>query len=78
VTHEIDFSVGEELTIYIIIWSTFLTASLLVREDSHVRADLLMRPERQRWFGSQLRDRAGLLSRLPGTAGWSRGLLRPR
>lgn len=52
ITTEIDFSVGEELTIYIIIWATFLTASLLVREDGHVRADLLlrmMRPERQRW-----------------------------
>lgn len=53
VTTEIDFSAGEELTIYVIIWATFLTASLLVREDGHVRADLLlrmMRPERQRWF----------------------------
>lgn len=51
-TTEIDFSAGEELTIYIVIWATFLTASLLVREDGHVRADLLlrmMRPERQRW-----------------------------
>lgn len=50
-TTEIDFSAGEELTIYIVIWATFLTASLLVREDGHVRADLLlrmMRPERQR------------------------------
>lgn len=53
VTTEIDFSAGEELTIYVIIWATFLTASLLVREDGHVRADLLLRmmpPERQRWF----------------------------
>ncbi|MDI1286739.1 MAG: TRAP transporter small permease [Reyranella sp.] len=52
-TTTIDFSAGEELTTYIIIWSVFLTASLLVREDGHVRADLLlrmMRPERQRWF----------------------------
>ncbi len=51
-TTEIDFSAGEELTIYIVIWATFLTASLLVREDGHVRADLLLRmlrPERQRW-----------------------------
>ncbi|MPZ31220.1 MAG: TRAP transporter small permease subunit [Rhodospirillales bacterium] len=52
-TTEIDFSAGEELTIYVVIWATFLTASLLVREDGHVRADLLlrmMRPERQRWL----------------------------
>jgi C4-dicarboxylate transporter DctQ subunit len=53
VTNDIDFSAGEELTVYTIIWSTFLTASLLVREDGHVRADLMlrmMRPERQRWI----------------------------
>lgn len=52
VTTAVDFSVGEELTVYIIIWAAFLTASLLVREDGHVRADLLlrmMRPARQRW-----------------------------
>lgn len=52
VTTAVDFSMGEELTVYIIIWSAFLTASLLVREDGHVRADLLLRmlrPERQRW-----------------------------
>lgn len=52
VTTEIDFSMGEELTVYIIIWAAFLTASLLVREDGHVRADLLLRmlrPEQQRW-----------------------------
>jgi C4-dicarboxylate transporter DctQ subunit len=43
---------GEELTIYVIIWATFLTASQLVREDGHVRADLLLRMmpvTRQRW-----------------------------
>lgn len=53
ITTEIDFSAGEELTIYIIIWAALLTGSLLVREDGHVRADLLLRmmpPERQRWF----------------------------
>jgi len=52
-TTEIDFSAGEELTIYIIIWAALLTGSLLVREDGHVRADLLLRmlrPERQRWI----------------------------
>ncbi len=51
-TSSIDFSVGEELTIYIVIWAALLTASQLVREDGHVRADLLLRmmpPERQRW-----------------------------
>jgi len=53
VTTAIDFSVAEELTVYIIIWAAFLVASLLVREDGHVRADLLirmLRPERQRWI----------------------------
>jgi TRAP-type C4-dicarboxylate transport system permease small subunit len=47
-----DVAWGEELTIYIVIWATFLTASLLVREDGHVRADLLLRMmpvTRQRW-----------------------------
>lgn len=34
---------GEELTVYIIIWAGLLTASQLVREDGHVRADLILR-----------------------------------
>ena len=48
-----DLAWGEELTIYVIIWATFLTTSVLVREDGHVRADLILRmlpPERQRWI----------------------------
>ncbi len=42
---------GEELSVYVIIWGALLTASSLVRDDGHVRADLiirLLRPERQR------------------------------
>lgn len=44
---------GEELSVYVIIWAALLTASSLVREDGHVRADLIVRllkPERQRWI----------------------------
>lgn len=43
---------GEELSVYMVVWAVFLTASALVRDDGHVRADLLLRtmaPERQRW-----------------------------
>lgn len=44
---------GEELSVYMVIWAVFLTGSALVREDGHVRADLVLRtlsPSRQRWF----------------------------
>lgn len=33
---------GEELSVYLIIWATLLTASGLVRDDGHVRADLVV------------------------------------
>ena len=33
---------GEELSVYLIIWATLLTASGLVRDDGHVRADLIV------------------------------------
>ncbi|MGE0423523.1 MAG: TRAP transporter small permease [Reyranellaceae bacterium] len=49
----VDTAWGEELTVYIMIWGTMLSASLLVREDGHVRADLLLRmlpAWRQRWI----------------------------
>jgi C4-dicarboxylate transporter DctQ subunit len=42
---------AEELAVYVIIWAALLTASQLVRNDGHVRADIivrLLRPERQR------------------------------
>jgi C4-dicarboxylate transporter, DctQ subunit len=53
VAPERDLAWGEELTIYVIIWACLLSASMLVREDGHVRADLLLRllpVERQRWI----------------------------
>ena len=43
---------GEELSVYVIIWAGLLTASQLVRDDGHVRADIILRmlkPEHQRW-----------------------------
>lgn len=44
---------GEELSVYVIIWAALLSASSLVREDGHVRADLvirLLKPVQQRWI----------------------------
>jgi C4-dicarboxylate transporter, DctQ subunit len=44
---------GEELSIYMIVWAAFLTASALIRDDGHVRADLILRmlrPQHQRWL----------------------------
>jgi C4-dicarboxylate transporter DctQ subunit len=44
---------GEELSVYMVIWAVFLTASALVKDDGHVRADLILRvlsPASQRWF----------------------------
>lgn len=44
---------GEELSVYVIIWAALLTGSALVREDGHVRADLvirLLKPVQQRWI----------------------------
>jgi C4-dicarboxylate transporter, DctQ subunit len=44
---------GEELSVYVIVWAVFLTGSALIRDDGHVRADLILRmlaPERQRWL----------------------------
>ena len=32
-----------EIIIYLIVWSVFIAASLLVHEDGHVRADLILR-----------------------------------
>ena len=43
---------GEELSVYVIIWAGLLTASQLVRNDGHVRADIILRmlkPAHQRW-----------------------------
>lgn len=43
---------GEELSVYMVVWAIFLTGSALVRDDGHVRADLVLRlltPGQQRW-----------------------------
>jgi len=53
ISNELSLPWGEELSVYMIVWAAFLTASALVRDDGHVRADLLMRmlsPARQRWL----------------------------
>jgi C4-dicarboxylate transporter, DctQ subunit len=44
---------AEEVIVYLIVWGIMLAASQLVRTDSHVRPDLLLRavpPRAQRWM----------------------------
>lgn len=43
ISNDIALVWGEELSVYVIIWAALLTGSSLVREDGHVRADLLIR-----------------------------------
>lgn len=34
---------GDEMTVFLAVWSVFIAASLLVHEERHVRADLVLR-----------------------------------
>lgn len=34
---------GDEVTVYLIIWALFVTTSPLVRDDGHVRSDIVLR-----------------------------------
>lgn len=51
VSSQFAISSGEELAVYLIIWAALLSSSALVRDDGHVRADLvvrLLKPAQQR------------------------------
>ena len=44
---------GDEVIIYLLIWSIMIVSSQLVRQDGHVRPDLVLRvlpPQGQRWM----------------------------
>ncbi|MCC7166326.1 MAG: TRAP transporter small permease [Rhodospirillales bacterium] len=44
---------SDEVVIFLILWAVFLAGSALVREERHVRADLVVRllaPAQQRWI----------------------------
>ncbi len=44
---------GDEVIVYLIIWSVMLVSSQLVRHDGHVRPDIVLRmlgPQAQRWL----------------------------
>ena len=52
VDQRIAFQYGDEVVVYLTVWTMFLAASQLVRTDGHVRPDIvlrLLRPQAQRW-----------------------------
>lgn len=52
ISNDLALAWGEELSVYVVIWAGLLTSSQLVREDGHVRADIILRlltPSGQRW-----------------------------
>lgn len=52
ISNDLALAWGEELSVYVVIWAALLTGSQLVRDDGHVRADIILRlltPSGQRW-----------------------------
>jgi TRAP-type C4-dicarboxylate transport system permease small subunit len=47
------FEDGDEIVVYLMVWAVLLASSQLVRTDSHVRPDVVLRllpPQGQRWL----------------------------